>query len=214
MSQLFLSISIFIIAHIIPSYAPLRMKMASALGERVFMSLYGVLSLVLFIWLLNSYLNAPYIEIWMMQDWMRYPVLVVMFVVCLLFVCAFSQPNPFSLGIGGKNFDPNNPGIVGVTKHPAFVAFALWALVHMVPNGDIASLLFFGLMAGLSLYGPHSLNRKRQLSMGVDQWQCRVDEIKEGWPRVGWKRWLVTLILYVALLHAHGPVIGVVPYSW
>jgi len=213
MSDLLFSIAVFLIAHIIPSYAPLRKAVVSKMGERTFMSVYGIISLGLFAWLIYAYQQAPYVELWAMADWMRHSVLFVMFWVCLLFVCTFSQPNPFSLGIGGKNFDPEHPGIVAFSKHPAFWAFALWSFVHILPNGDLASVLFFGLMGGLSLYGPLSLNKKRQDKMGREHWHDLAAQVKQGWPQIGWWRWILALILYMGLLHAHGPVIGVTPYS-
>ncbi len=178
------------------------------------MSLYGIVSLVMFIWLIATYLAAPYIELWLVADWMRHVVLLVMFLVCVLLVCTFSQANPFSLGIGAKGFDPDNPGIVAATKHPAFVAFAFWSFVHILPNGDVASVLFFGLMGALSLYGPFSLNQKRRKKMGEATWQDLATRTKSGWPRIGLLRWLIAGILYVGLFHAHEPVIGVVPYFW
>ena len=214
MNDLLISVAVFLIAHIIPSHKDLRDFFVRLMGERVFMSVYGVISLGLFIWLLYAYLDAPYIELWMVADWMKLVVLFVMFWVCFFLVCTFSQPNPFSIGLGGKGFDPQNPGIVSLTKHPGFVAFALWSGVHMLPNGDVASVIFFGLMCVLSLYGPKSLNDKRIRKMGLEAWQNLDHQTVKGLPRIGWKRWFVTIILYVSLFYAHEPVIGVMPYSW
>jgi len=214
MSDLLFSIAVFLTAHIIPSYAPLRDAIVTRMGERPFMSVYGVISLALFIWLIYSYQQAPYMELWMMATWMRHMVLFVMFWVCLLLVCTFSQSNPFSLGIGGRGFDPARPGIVGLTRHPAFWAFALWSFIHILPNGDVASVLFFGLMGGLSLYGPYSLDKKRQRKMGLAQWQALRAQVKTGWPAIGLWRWMVAGLLYLTLIWAHGPVIGVMPVYW
>lgn len=214
MSELIFSVAVFLAAHIIPSHQKLRQLLVNRMGERIFMSVYGVISLALFVWLLMTYLAAPYVELWMMADWMRYCVLFVMFWVCLLLVCTFSQPNPFSIGIGAKGFDPHNPGIVALTKHPGFVAFALWSSIHILPNGDVASIIFFGLMTALSLYGPKSLNDKRRQRMGEETWTALDASMIKGWPHIGWKRWLGAGLLYITLLHAHGPVIGVEPYLW
>jgi len=211
MSDLLFSVAVFLAAHIIPSYGPLRDGLVARMGERTFMSIYGVFSLFLFAWLIYSYQQAPYIELWMIAEWMRHTVLLVMFFVCLLLVCTFSQPNPFSLGKGGRGFDPDNPGIVALTRHPAFWAFALWSFVHILPNGDVASVIFFGLMGGLSLYGPRSLDKKRQAKMGIENWQGQVAAVKAGFPKIGVVRLLVAAILYGVLLFGHEPVIGVMP---
>lgn len=213
MSDLLWACCLFILAHIIPSYHPLRARCVSLMNERLFMSVYGVISLGLFIWLIHTYLQAPYVELWTMQVWMRHVTLSVMFFVCILLVCSFSQPNPFSFGIGGKGFDPIRPGIVGLTKHPALIAFALWSISHILPNGDVASVLFFGLMGGLSLYGPFSMNQKRRRQLGFQTWQRLSHETVRGWPHIGWKRWLAAGLLYIGLLYAHEPVIGIAPIA-
>lgn len=214
MSELLISVAVFLAAHIIPSHKTLRQYVVDKMGERRFMSVYGVISLGLFVWLMVAYLKAPYIELWLMQEWMRYVVLFVMFLVCVLLVCTFSQPNPFSIGIGGKNFDPDNPGIVALTRHPGFIAFILWSGVHILPNGDAASVIFFGLMLALSLYGPKSLDDKRRQRMGMEAWMDMRNSVKKGWPKIGWQRWSVVILLYMGLILAHGPVIGVEPYLW
>jgi len=214
MSDLFIAVLIFLLSHIIPSYRPLRQAIVSKVGEKTFMSAYGLLSLVLFIWLITSYLQAPYIELWPPLNWMKGVTLFIMFWVCLLLVCTFSQPNPFSIGMGGKNFDPEKAGIVSITKHPGFVAFALWSGAHMIPNGDLASMIFFGLMCGLSLYGPKSLNDKRKSQLGAQKWSELNTQTRRKLPNIGLWRWLVTVILYMGLIHAHGPVIGALPYWW
>ena len=214
MSQLLFSIAVFLAAHVVPSYQPLRQQLVDRMGERSFMSAYGVVSLVLFIWVIASYLNAPYVELWLMQTWMRHTVLLVMFFVCLLWVCAFSQPNPFSLGKGGKGYDPARPGIVALTRHPALVGLAGWSFSHILPNGDLASLLFFGTMGALSLYGPRSMVQKRQRQLGYERWQSLMDQTKGGWPQIGLMRWIATVLLYIGLVIAHEPVIGVAPIYW
>lgn len=178
------------------------------------MSVYGMISLGLFVWVIVCYFKAPYLELWIMQTWMRHTVLLVMFFVCLLMVCAFSQPNPFSLGKGGAGFDPERPGIVALTRHPALMGLAGWSFSHILPNGDVASLLFFGTMGLLSLYGLRSMDQKRQRQLGLAQWQRLRDQTKRGWPQIGLMRWIATVLLYIGLLIAHEPVIGVAPLYW
>ena len=56
---------------------------------------------------------------------------------CLI-AYGIAAPNPFSIaGRGSASFDPGRPGIAGITRHPLLLAITLWALAHMVPNGDL-----------------------------------------------------------------------------
>ncbi|NQU60348.1 MAG: hypothetical protein HQ512_04395 [Rhodospirillales bacterium] len=82
-------------------------------------------------------------------DWIA-----VMPVVCLLVAAGMSSPNPFSLGLSAKNYDPGRPGIVGVTRHPVIWGMALWAASHLLANTDAAGALLFGLRVWFTLWWP------------------------------------------------------------
>jgi uncharacterized membrane protein len=51
-------------------------------------------------------------------------------------------------------------GIQRITRHPMLWSFALWALVHVIGNGDVASLIFFGTFAISAFLGMPSIDRK------------------------------------------------------
>jgi uncharacterized membrane protein len=44
-------------------------------------------------------------------------------------------------------------GIVRVTRHPFLTGVGLWALVHLIGDGDVASLVFFAVWAVVALAG-------------------------------------------------------------
>jgi uncharacterized membrane protein len=48
------------------------------------------------------------------------------------------------------------------------LALALWALAHLLPNGDLAHVLLFGLFAGFALSGQWIVDRRRKRMMGAD----------------------------------------------
>ena len=63
--------------------------------------------------------------------------------------------------IGGETALRQEPrGIVRVTRHPMLWSFALWAAVHVLGNGDVASLLFFGAFLLTALAGMPSIDAK------------------------------------------------------
>ncbi|MBN33412.1 MAG: hypothetical protein CMM46_01300 [Rhodospirillaceae bacterium] len=59
-------------------------------------------------------------------------------------VCGNATPNPSSVG-SEKALERENAagGIFSITRHPLLWGIALWALAHLIANGDVASLLFF-----------------------------------------------------------------------
>ena len=47
-----------------------------------------------------------------------------------------------------------------VTRHPMLWSFAIWAAVHVIGNGDIASIVFFGAFLVTALAGMPSIDAK------------------------------------------------------
>ena len=129
---------------------------------------------------------------------------------------SIGRPNPFSFGGGGyARFDPARPGIVRLTRHPMLFALALWAIGHLVPNGDLAHVILFGSFAGFALMGGALIDRRKRRVMG-EGW-ARLDRARQAaWPvprSLGESvvRVLLGLWLYTILLGAHPYLFGVSP---
>jgi uncharacterized membrane protein len=102
-----------------------------------------------------------------------------------------------------------------VTRHPILWAIGLWALAHVLPNGDLASLLFFGALAALALGGTVLIDRKKRLALGSNWW--RLAEVTSSIPflailagrtrlrphEIGLLRVVAGLLLFAVLLLAH-----------
>ena len=216
MTSLTLAVVVFLATHLIPGIKPVRAGCVKLLGERLYMGVFSVASIGVVVWLAWAYVEAPYIEIWPYQPEMRWIALLSMPVACFLIVTGISSSNPFSLGPGSKSFNPARPGIVAVCKHPALWGILVWAVAHMVVNGDGASLMVFGLMVLLAAVGPAVLDKKRKMTLGADEWQRLASEVKKvpksaAFKQIGRFRFYAALCLYALLLYAHGPLIGVSP---
>jgi uncharacterized membrane protein len=59
--------------------------------------------------------------------------------------------------------------MVRITRHPFLWGVALWAVVHLIVNGDLASLILFGSLLVLAVGGTVSIDAKRRRNFG-DQW--------------------------------------------
>lgn len=173
MLELILAVVVFLASHAIPAVKPVRAALTARLGERAYLVLYSLISLAVLVWLGAAYARAPYVEVWPFALWTRWVPVLAMPIACILLVAAVSSANPFSIAIGRRPFDAARPGIVSVTRHPLIWAFVLWAGAHLVPNGDVASILLFGLLLVLSLLGPMSLDAKRKAQWGAEEWARR-----------------------------------------
>jgi len=211
MNELLYAITAFIVSHAIPACKPVRAYLIHAMGFTMYVTLYSMISLGVLVWLGLAYANAPYVEVWEFREWTRWMTLILMVPSCYLLIVGLFSPNPLSLSlIPAARFDPARPGIVGLVRHPVIWAIGLWALGHLGPNGDLASLLMFSLLLLAGLSGPRSLDAKRRTKLGAQQWQT----LSQG--PVSLKGLTIApfggaLALYATLIFIHEWVIGVSP---
>ncbi len=205
---------VFFATHSLPLRPPLRPLLQGALGRRGFTIVYSALSLAVLTWLIGAAGRAPVLILWDWAPWQRHVPLAVMLAVCL----GIGRPNPFSFG-GARNdrFDPARPGIVRLTRHPLLLAMALWAASHVVPNGDVAHVLLFGVFAVFAALGGRLVDRRRQREMGA-QWQRLQTAVAAQPARIRPASWSGTvaratagIALYAGLIWLHPWVFGVSP---
>jgi uncharacterized membrane protein len=203
-------------SHVALSSSRLRGQVREQIGERGFLLLYSALAIVTFLWFAVSYVQAPWIPLWTAGPWARWIPIVAMPVATILLVTGYSTPNPTAVGMERRAAaDDPAPGILRVTRHPIMWALGLWALAHVPPNGDLASLLFFGSLAVLAIGGTELIDRKKRLALGTN-WG-RLAEVTSNVPflalltgrtrlrlgEIGLLRIVAALLLYAVLLLAH-----------
>lgn len=216
----------FVGIHIFVAGTELRWKIAGRIGEEAFQAIFSVLSLAGIVWLSRSYRQAEYVELWGQVRGFRWLALVAMFLAFFFVVLAFASPNPTAVR-GGAMLQEQEParGIQRVTRHPFLWGVALWALIHLIFNGDLASLIFFGSLLTLALKGPASIDRKRKRIYG-DNWE-RFAAVTSSLPflaiaqgrnslvlgEIGWWRIILVVAAYGFFLHMHKTLFGVSPFA-
>lgn len=217
MISLGLAILVFLASHSLFARPSIRRRAEAALGRVGFTLAYSALSLALLTWVVVAARQAPVEILWDQAPWTRWVPPVAMLPASVLLAGALLTPNPFSIGPGGRGFDPAHPGLLRLTRHPALWGLALWAGAHLVPNGQLALVLLFLPLLLLALAGPRLLDRRRRLSLGAAEWTRLA--VLTGHPRewraalaeMGWKRLAAGPPLYVALIALHPWVIGFSP---
>jgi len=139
-------------------------------------------------------------------------------------VIGLTTPNPTAVAQEGRVGQPPQ-GIVRITRHPFLTGVGLWALVHLIGNGDVASLFFFATWAIVALAGTVSIDAKRRRLLGDAAWEPFAGQtsivpfaaIAAGRNRfipreIGLWRWAIAVLAYVLMLGGHGPVLGVSPF--
>jgi uncharacterized membrane protein len=202
----------------------LRDRTITVLGERGYMAAFSIASGLGIIWMVMAYNAAPYIATWGMLEWWKPVAIVLMLPAFLLVVIGLTTPNPTAVGQGGR-LSESAAGIVRVTRHPFLTGVALWAMVHLVGNGDVASLVFFTTWAVVAVAGTLSIDAKRRRLFGSAAWASFARQtsiipfaaISAGRNRflpaeISVWRWAAALLVYAFMLGGHAHIIGVSPF--
>ncbi|MCX7566160.1 NnrU family protein [Sulfitobacter sp. F26169L] len=211
-------IALFFLTHSIPVRPKIRARLVAGLGERGFTLAYSLLSLGMLAAVIAAARHAPFVMIWAQAPWMHHVVFAGMLIVCLIVAYSLGRPNPFSFGGADNNsFDPRHPGIVGWLRHPVLAALALWAALHLLPNGDLAHVLLFGIFAGFAVLGRKLIDRRKKREMTPQHWQATLDSARRHRPLaprtadLPWllKRTVIAVTVYACLFVFHSAIIRV-----
>ncbi|MFV0411595.1 MAG: NnrU family protein [Paracoccus sp. (in: a-proteobacteria)] len=213
--------AVFLAAHVIPMRPALKGRLIGWLGRPGYIAAFSLLSLGLLYWLLMAAGRAPYIEIWPQALWQRWLVNLAMPLAIALTVFAVGARNPFAFGGRAEGFDPEHPGIVGLTRHPLMWAFALWAGAHLIANGNLAHVILFGFLLVFAVSGIRGAEARARRSLPDFDRLAAHSSLWPGaalldgrwhpreWP--SWRRLLIAVLVWAALIFLHPVLIGLSP---
>ncbi|KQB11368.1 NnrU family protein [Rhodobacter capsulatus] len=213
----------FMATHLIPATPRIKAPLVAAFGRVGYGIAFGALALGLLYWLILAAARAPFIELWPQEIWMRWVANIVMPLVILISSYAIAAPNPFAFEGRAGGFDPARPGIVGITRQPFLWALVLWALAHLLVNGDLAHAVLFGVFLVFSLIGMRAMERRLIRRIGLAEFQrlaARTSLIPFAALLTGrWRprgrpsalRLAVAVFAWAAVFHLHELVIGLSP---
>ena len=227
MISLTLAALAFIAIHLGVSGTTLRDRLTAAIGERGYMVAFSLASIAAIVWLIAAYNAAEYRPTWGQLEWWKPFQLVLMLPAFLLVVVGLTTPNPTAVAQQALADQPPQ-GIVRITRHPFLIGTFIWAAVHLVGNGDVASLLFFASLAIVATAGTVSIDAKRRRSLGPQRWdafarQTSIIPFAAILQRratldlrsLGWWRPLAGAAAFALMLGAHAHLVGVNPFpAW
>lgn len=224
MLQLILAAAFFVGIHVGIAGTRLRDRLVARRGEAAFRGGFSLLSLLGIIWLGYAYSQAPHLETWGQLAWFKPVAAVLMLLAFMLVVTGLTTRNPTAVG-GESALQQADPahGILRVTRHPFLWGLSLWAVTHLIANGDLAATILFGSLLVLCLLGTRSIDAKRRRACGKD-WErfAAVTSnlpflaIKDGRNRlrvgeIGWARAAAAVFAYLTVMHFHMQLFGVSP---
>lgn len=223
MVSLFLAALFFAGIHLGIAGTRLRDRAVAAFGANGYRIAFSLASLAGLAWMVLAYNHAPYIATWGTPEWWKPIAIAVMLPAVLLAVIGVATPNPTAVAQEKVLARPPQ-GIVRITRHPFLMGVAIWALAHLVANGDVGSLIFFATWAIVALAGTLSIDAKRRRLQGAG-WEAfaAVTSVmpfaailagrnRISWWEIGVWRLAAALLAYALILGGHSHIIGVSPF--
>jgi uncharacterized membrane protein len=168
-----------------------RDRFAARLGEKPWKGLYSVVSLVGFALIIIGYglARSQPVALYQPPLWTRHIALALMVPVFVLIIAS----------------NVNTNGVIKrATKHPMLLATKIWALAHLISNGNLADVLLFGSFLIWAVITRISAKRRTSTITQAASPTVVPDVIAV----------LVGLAVYVwFLLHGHAWLIGVNPLA-
>ncbi len=161
----------FVVSHRLPAMPAVRARLVDRLGEKLYLALYGLLSLAIVAWLISAAVRAPTYVLWPFQNWQAVVPLVLMPLALVLLVASVFSPNPLSVSLRPASGVSSLPAVVSITRHPILWAFALWALSHLITNGDLVAVILFGGLGFFALIGMRIVDKRTKARLGPQEWE-------------------------------------------
>jgi uncharacterized membrane protein len=173
---LILGLVIFLGTHVFTMRRDARAAAIARLGERPYKALYSLVSLlglVLIVWGFGRYRAYEWIDVWYPPVWTRHLALLLVWAAFIAFVAAY---------LPGR--------IKRALKHPMLAGVKIWALAHLLANGDLGSILLFGSILAWAVAARITVKRRR-------------DEVRDhGGPvaePAGWRNDVTAIVLGTVL---------------
>ena len=184
---LILGLVLFLGVHTVTTQRNLRARIIAATGSGGYQIGYTLASfagLALIIWGFGVYRSTGWIDVWNPPTALRHIAVALMLPAVILVVASY---------IRGR--------IYTTLKHPMLAGIKLWAVAHLLANGDLGSIILFGSFLGWAVFDRISLKHRSDAG---------APPIPVGGPGNDLIAVAVGIVAYLALAFAFHPVaIGV-----
>jgi uncharacterized membrane protein len=179
---------LFLGIHTLTMMRDARARVIARLGEggyKIFYALVSVAGLALIAWGFSLYRQFEWVNVWYPPVWIRHIALALMLPAVILVVASYVRGRIFT-----------------TLKHPMLTGVKLWAVLHLMANGDLGSIILFGSVLAWAVLDRISL--KRRTDAGAPP--IPVGGVTNDLIAVG-----VGIVVYLALVFVFHPLVIGVP---
>ena len=183
MTLLILGLALWWASHLFPIYLPARRAAAhKRLGGKLYISAFAMFTVIALAFMVMGYRQADFVNIWTPPLWTTH-------LNNLLMLLAL-----FLMDAGRFNSNARH-----YIRHPMLTAVKVWAVAHLLVNGDLASIVLFGGVLGWAVVAMIGSNRRD----GAWERPARGD-------RAGLLRHVVfTVVIFAVIVAIHLQLLGV-----
>ncbi len=143
---LVLGLILFLGPHVFVTMRPRRAAVLARIGEGPYKGLFALVALIGILLIgygFALYRATGWIDVWQPPAWTRHVTVALMWPAIVLVAAAYI------------------PGdIKRVLKHPMLVGVKLWAVAHLIANGDLGSIILFGSILAWAVFDRITLKRR------------------------------------------------------
>ena len=188
LTTLVVGLIVFFAPHVLVTRREARARLIARFGEgpyKIAFSVISAIGIVLIAYGFARYRATEWVNLWYPPLWTRHLALLLNWVAIVCVAAAYIPGN-----------------IKRVLKHPMLVGVKLWALAHLISNGDLGSMILFGSFLAWAVFDRITL--KRRADSGAP-------DIRQG----GWPSDVVALVVgtiaYAAVIFLFHPIVIGVP---
>ncbi len=211
----------FLATHLGVSATPLRGVLVNSLGEGPYQGLYSLVAVVTLGLMIYAYGSVPHHDyLWLPSQGLHLLAMALMLLSSVLLAMGLLSKNPTSVGMASA-VKHEIAGIFRITRHPVQWAFLLWAISHVLANGDVATIILAGTIGLVSGLGMLAIDARRRREVDAD-WQAFYQSTSTmpfaaliaGRTRLAlgdlnWVAFAAGLALYAVFYWLHGTIAGV-----
>jgi uncharacterized membrane protein len=143
---LILGLVVFLGVHVLTSLRETRARLIERLGPGPYKALYSLIAAVGFVLIVigfGRYRATGWIDLWHPPAWTRVVAAVLIWPAFISVTAAYIRGD-----------------IARTLKHPMLVGIKLWAVAHLIANGDLGSIILFGAVLAWAVYDRISLKSR------------------------------------------------------
>lgn len=182
MSLLVAGLALFFAVHMVPSVAPVRQALIAGAGERVYRAAFSLVTVAGLALIVLGFAAASKEMVYTPPGWGRHAAMAAVPIALVLFAAA-NMPTHIRAAL----------------RHPMLLGLALWALAHLLANGEVRSVALFGTFAAFSVVAIFSAWMRGKRPPADKPPRLMMDAAAVGGG----------LIVAAVLMHFHGALFGV-----